>query len=79
MTTAIDPRGITWDTYCKRMEELFASDQLGYVEEKDWRLWADGLQGIGYFVMSGIPDSRNYDNWKDWAQAVVGILSIPSN
>ena len=28
-----DPRGMTWDEYCKLMAELFAANQLGYVEE----------------------------------------------
>ena len=71
-----DPRGMTWDQYCKLMAELFAPNQLGYVAEENWRTWVDGLNGIGYFVESGIPDHRPYDNWQDWAEAMVGIMSV---
>ena len=76
---AYDPRGMTWNQYCKLMEELFASQQLGHVPEEDWRQWVDGLNGIGYFVQSGVPDHRGFENWQDWAKAVAGIMSIVPN
>ena len=71
-----DPRGMTWDQYCKLMEELFASQQLGHVTEENWRSWVDGLNGIGYFVVSAIPDHRPFENWEDWAKAMVGIMNV---
>ena len=71
-----DPRGMNWDQYCKLMEELFASNQLGHVPEERWRDWVDGMNGIGYFVQSGVPDHRLFDNWQDWAKSLVGIMSI---
>lgn len=71
-----DPRGMGWDQYCALMAELFAGQQLGTVKEDDWKLWVDGLSGIGYFGNSGVPDSRGFGNWQDWAQALVGIMDI---
>jgi hypothetical protein len=71
-----DPRGMTWPQYCKLMAELFAGNQLGYVEEENWRQWVDGLNGIGYFVQSGVPDHRNFGTWQQWAQAMTGIMSL---
>jgi hypothetical protein len=71
-----DPRGMDWNQYCKLMEELFAPNQLGHVEENKWRDWVDGMNGIGYFVQSGIPDHRGFDKWQDWAQQMIGIMSI---
>ena len=71
-----DPRGMDWNQYCKLMEELFASNQLGHVPEERWRDWVDGMNGIGYFVQSGVPDHRLFDNWQDWAKSLVGIMSI---
>ena len=71
-----DPRGMNWDQYCKLMEELFASNQLGHVPEERWRDWVDGMNGIGYFVQSGVPDHRLFDNWQDWAKNLMGIMSI---
>ena len=73
---AYDPRGMHWDQYCKLMSELFAANQLGTVHEENWRDWVDGLNGIGYFMSSGVPDQRQYEHWQDWAKAVTGIMSI---
>jgi hypothetical protein len=73
-----DPRGMTWDQYCKLMAELFAPNQLGYVEEEHWREWVDGLNGIGYFVQSGVPDHRGFETWDQWAESMVGIMNISS-
>lgn len=73
-----DPRGMTWDQYCKLMAELFAPNQLGFVPEEHWRDWVDGLNGIGYFVQSGVPDHRGFETWDQWAQNMVGIMDITS-
>jgi len=73
-----DPRGMTWDQYCKLMAELFAPNQLGYVPEEKWQDWVNGLNGIGYFVESGIPDARGFKNWQDWASQMTGIMSVTS-
>lgn len=74
--TVYDPRGMEWDLYCSLMSELFAGQQLGTVKEENWKLWVDGLSGIGYFGNSGVPDSRGFETWQDWAQALVGIMDI---
>jgi hypothetical protein len=34
------------------------------------------MNGIGYFVQSGIPDHRGYNDWREWAKAMVGIMSV---
>lgn len=76
MTTTFDPRDLSWDLWCASMADLFASQQLGTVPEERWRDWANGMQGIGYFVNSGVPDARNFDTWQDWAKSIVGIMDI---
>lgn len=73
-----DPRGMTWDQYCKLMAELFAPNQIGFVPEEHWRDWVDGLNGIGYFVQSGVPDHRGFETWDQWAQNMTGIMDITS-
>lgn len=73
---AYDPRGMSWDQYCKLMAELFAPMQLGYVPEEQWRNWVDGLNGIGYFVQSGVPDHRGFQSWQEWAEVMTGLLSV---
>lgn len=71
-----DPRGMSWPQYCKLMDELFASNQLGTMPEERWREWVDGMNGIGYFVTSGIPDHRGFSTWQDWAERMVGIMNL---
>ena len=73
---AYDPRNMTWDFYCALMAELFASNQLGTVPETHWREWVDGMNGIGNFNNSGIPDSRGFATWQDWACQMVGIMNV---
>jgi hypothetical protein len=71
-----DPRNLSWDQWCARMAELFAGQQLGTVPEERWKDWANGMQGIGYFVQSGVPDARGFDDWREWAESLAGIMSI---
>jgi len=74
-----DPRGMTWDKWCALMAEQFAGNQLGTVPEERWKEWVSGMQGIGYFVQSGVPDARLFNDWQAWAQQMVGIMSISQN
>jgi hypothetical protein len=67
-----------WSEYCKLMADLFAPQQLGFVEEARWKEWVDGLNGIGYFVDSGVPDATGYSDWREWAKNMVGIMNIGS-
>lgn len=76
MAITYDPRGMDWPQYNKLMTELFASNDVGYVEEENWRQWVDGLNGIGYFGQSAIPDQRMFSTWQDWAEQMVGIMSL---
>ena len=69
----------TWNVWCQRMAELFATQQLGTVPEENWQDWASGMQGIGYFVQNGVPDPRGFDVWQDWAERVVGSMNIQGN
>lgn len=71
-----DPRGHTWDSWCALMAEQFAPNQLGTAPEDRWREWASGMNGIGYFVESGIPDPRGFESWQDWAAQLSGIISL---
>lgn len=71
-----DPRYMNWDNWCALMAELFAPQGLGTVPEEKWRDWANGVSSIGYFNSSGIPDSRGFNTWQEWAAALVGAMSI---
>ena len=76
MAVVLDPRNLTWDEWCPRMAELFASNQLGTAPEEKWRDWADGVVGIGYFTQSGVADQRVFETWQDWAFALTNAMTI---
>lgn len=76
MAITYDPRGMDWSQYCKLMAELFAPNDLGYVPEENWRQWVDGMNGIGYFAQSGIPDQRLFATWQEWAEQMVGVMNL---
>ena len=76
MAVVYDPRNLTWDHWCARMAELFAANQLGTVPEDQWRIWADAITGIGYFTQSGVPDSRGFETWQDWAFALTNTMKL---
>lgn len=76
LAVVYDPRGHTWDSWASLMCEAYASQQLSVPgNEKDWKEWASGLKAIDIFVNEGIPGPYVFDNWKDWASAVVGAVN----
>ena len=74
--TVYDPRNMEWPLYCSLMAELFSFNDLGTVPEENWRDWVNGLSNIGNFGQSGVPDSRLFETWQDWAQQMVGIMNV---
>lgn len=58
------------------MAELFSANDIGTVEEDRWRDWVDGINGIGYFGQSAVPDQRLYATWQEWAEQMVGIMNL---
>jgi hypothetical protein len=71
-----DPRGMSWDQWCSLMIELFAAQQLSKYPESQWQDWATALQGIGYFNNSAVPGPQGFSDWRGWASAVAGSMSL---
>jgi hypothetical protein len=58
------------------MCEAYAAQQLSMnTSEEGWKEWASGLKAIDIFVNEGIPSPYIYENWQDWAQALVGAVN----
>lgn len=71
-----DPRYHTWDSWSSLMCEAYAAQQLSMkTPEEGWKEWAAGLKTIDIFVNEGIPGPYIYENWQDWAQALVGAVN----
>lgn len=74
-----DPRYHTWDSWASLMCEAYGGQNLEIPGSEDnWKAWASGLKAIDVFTNEGIPGPYIYENWQDWAQAVVGAVNQPT-
>jgi hypothetical protein len=70
-----DPRYHTWESWASLMVEAYARQQLA-VPDGDWKAWAAGLKAIDVFSNEAIPGPYVYDNWQDWAAALVSAINV---
>lgn len=71
-----DPRYHTFDSWASLMCELYAPQQLEIPgPTTDWKLWGNGIRAIDVFANEAIPMTENFDNWMDWAIALVGAVN----
>lgn len=71
-----DPRGHTFDSWACLMVEQYAAQQLEIPSTNtDWKLWGNGIRAIDVFANEAIPMTDAYDNWFDWAMALMGSVS----
>jgi hypothetical protein len=74
-----DPRYHTFQSWAALMCEAYAGQQLAIPDERtDWKEWASGLKAIDVFTNEGIPGPYIFNNWEDWAQAIVGAINQPT-
>lgn len=75
-----DPRFHTFDSWACLMVEAYAAQQLQIpTPDLEWKSWAAGLLAIDVFVNEGIPDPYLFEEWQDWASAVVGAVNPRTN
>ena len=71
-----DPRYHTFDSWACLMVEQYAANQLAIpTPGMDWTEWARGLKAIDVFTNEGIPGPGGFDNWFDWASALLGAIN----
>tara|TARA_R110002126_G_scaffold158464_1_gene305840 strand:- start:4669 stop:4920 length:252 start_codon:yes stop_codon:yes gene_type:complete len=71
-----DPRFHTFDSWAALMCELYAPQQLEIPSATmDWRIWGNGIRAIDVFANEAIPMTENFDNWFDWAEALVNAVN----
>lgn len=78
MTIALvyDPRYQTFDSWAALMCEAYAAQQLQIPgPDVDWKSWAAGLKTIDVFSNEAIPEPYNFEDWQDWAAAVVNAVN----
>jgi hypothetical protein len=71
-----DPRGHTFESWAALMVELYAAQQLAMPDANtDWRLWGESLKAIDVFTNEGIPGTFNFNDWQEWAAALVNAVN----
>lgn len=71
-----DPRYHTFDSWACLMVELYAPQNIEIpTPETDWRQWGNGIRSIDVFVNEAIPMTDTFENWFDWAQALVNAVN----
>lgn len=71
-----DPRYHTFESWASLMVELYSAQQLSIPDARtDWKLWGNGLGAIDVFSNEAIPMTDAFDNWFDWAQALVNAIN----
>lgn len=57
------------------MVEAYAGQQLS-IPDGDWKTWAASLKAIDVFSNEAIPGPYVFDNWQDWAAALVNAINV---
>jgi hypothetical protein len=58
------------------MCEGYAAQQLSIPSgEQEWKGWAESLNAIDVFANEAIPNPHAFDNWQDWASALVNAVN----
>jgi hypothetical protein len=58
------------------MCELYAAQQLQIPGTfVDWKSWGAGLKTIDAFANEAVPEPYNFDDWQEWAEAVVNAVN----
>jgi len=71
-----DPRYHDFMSWASLMCELYAAQNLEIPSnEAQWKNWAVGIKGIDVFANEAIPSPYTYENWMDWAVAVVNAVN----
>jgi hypothetical protein len=71
-----DPRMHTFESWAALMCEAYAQQQLQIgVSEDNWKDFAAGMKAIDVFQNEAIPGPYVFENWYDWAEAVVNAVN----
>jgi hypothetical protein len=71
-----DPRYHDFQSWASLMCEAYAGQQLAVPNpDTDWKEWGMGLKAIDTFTNEGIPSPDIFEDWHDWAAALVGAIN----
>ena len=71
-----DPRYHSFESWACLMVELYGAQNLSIpTPTTDWQEWAAGLKAIDVFTNEAVPNTDAFNNWEDWASAVLGSIN----
>lgn len=71
-----DPRFHTFESWACLMCELYSPQNLEIpTANTDWKLWGNGIRAIDVFANEAIPMTDAFDNWFDWATALMNSVN----
>lgn len=71
-----DPRYHDFQSWACLMVELYGAQNLMIPDNAtDWVEWGEGLKAIDVFTNEGIPGPQVYDDWQEWAQALINAVN----
>lgn len=71
-----DPRYHTFDSWASLMCELYSPQNLEIpTAQTDWKTWGEGIRAIDVFANEAIPMTQAYDDWFDWAMALMNAVN----
>ena len=71
-----DPRYHTFESWAALMCEQYAAQNLEIPTHlTDWKSWGNGIKAIDVFTNEAIPSTVNFENWYDWAAALLGAIN----
>jgi hypothetical protein len=76
LALVFDPWFQTFETWSALMCEQYAAQQLEIPTQfTDWKTWGNGIKAIDVFTNEAIPSTDNFENWFDWAAALLGSVN----
>ena len=71
-----DPRYHTFESWASLMCEGYAGQNLQIPSEgMNWQDFAVGIRGIDLFANEQAPNPYQFENWEDWATALVNQVN----
>lgn len=72
------PVGVSWSDWNGNMLHYFGEEQLPFVAEDNWQEFARAMGSLTTFSSYGFPEPEMYDDWRNWANAIIVIVNGPS-
>lgn len=71
-----DPRYHSFESWASLMVEQYAAQQLEIpTVSTDWKMWGNALKAIDVFANEAIPQTDDFENWSDWAAALLSAVN----